>query len=138
MYLIYCVDDKGGLAFAGRRQSRDRAVRADLLAMAAGRPLWMSPASRRQFTEPEAAERIIADAAFLSKAAAGALCFVEDQPARPWLEKTEGFILYHWNRVYPADLSLDVQPLSEGFRLVETRDFPGYSHEKITKEVYVR
>lgn len=138
MYLIYCVDDRGGISFAGRRQSRDRMIRADMLAMAAGRALWMSPASRRQFIEPEAGAVICADEDFLARAGAGALCFVEDRPARPWLEKTEGFILYHWNRVYPADLYLDVQPPAEGFRLAETVEFPGYSHEKITKEVYIR
>lgn len=138
MYLIYCVDDKGGISFAGRRQSRDRVVRAEMLAMAAGKKLWMSPASRRQFTEPEAGVVVCVDEDFLARAAAGELCFVEDRSARPWLDRAEGFILYRWNRVYPADLYLDVQPLAEGFRLAETVEFPGYSHEKITKEVYVR
>ena len=55
MTLILCVDDRGGLSFNGRRQSQDRRVREDLLAMAAGGTLWMDGYSRRQFTEPEAA-----------------------------------------------------------------------------------
>ena len=33
MRLILCVDDQGGLAFHHRRQSQDRAVRADILQM---------------------------------------------------------------------------------------------------------
>ena len=57
MYLIYCVDEKGGLSFGGRRQSRDRTVRGDMLEMTAGKTLWMDETSRRQFTEPEG-ERI--------------------------------------------------------------------------------
>ena len=137
MYLIYCVDDKGGLSFGGRRQSRDRVVRADLLKMTAGKALWMSPASRRQFTEPEG-ERITVSEEFLSEAGKGDFCFVEDRPARPWLARTEGIILYQWNRVYPADRYLDVQPLKEGFHLEKTEEFPGYSHETITKEVYLK
>lgn len=36
MILAFCMDDQGGLAFNHRRQSRDRALVADLLA-AAGR-----------------------------------------------------------------------------------------------------
>ena len=31
MILVICVDDKGGMAFNGRRQSMDRLLRADLL-----------------------------------------------------------------------------------------------------------
>ena len=32
MILAFCIDDQGGLAFNHRRQSRDRALVADLLA----------------------------------------------------------------------------------------------------------
>ena len=137
MYLIYCVDEKGGLSFGGRRQSRDRTVRGDMLEMTAGKTLWMDEMSRRQFTEPEG-ERIQVDEDFLSRAGAGEFCFVEDRPALPWLDKVEGVVLYHWNRTYPADRYLDVPPLEHGFRLEKTEEFPGYSHEKITKEVYVK
>ena len=34
MILAFCIDDQGGLAFNHRRQSRDRALVADLLAAA--------------------------------------------------------------------------------------------------------
>ena len=34
MIWVVCVDDRGGTAFHGRRQSMDRLLRADLLAMA--------------------------------------------------------------------------------------------------------
>ena len=45
-------------------------------------------------------------------------------------------ILFHWNRVYPADLhsTLDLS----GWNLTETEEFAGNSHEKITQERYVR
>ena len=37
MTLAFCVDDRGGLSFNRRRQSRDRAVSADLLSQAGDR-----------------------------------------------------------------------------------------------------
>ena len=37
MILAFCMDDQGGLAFNHRRQSRDRALVADLLAAAGAR-----------------------------------------------------------------------------------------------------
>ena len=53
MIVIVCVDQRNGLAFNGRRQSRDRMVAADILKESAGRRLWMTPSSRRLFL-PEA------------------------------------------------------------------------------------
>ena len=53
MILIACVDGRNGMAFNRRRQSRDRAVRADLLAEIGERPLWVNAATARQFAPEE-------------------------------------------------------------------------------------
>ena len=135
MYLILCVDDNGGMRFNRRRQSRDRALRRDVLDTAAGGAVWMNEETRRQFTEEG---QIRVDGDFLAKAGPGEFCFVEEGAVRPWLDKTEGIILYRWNRVYPADEHLDFDPAAAGWKLTERREFPGSSHEKITKEVYVK
>ena len=68
-------------------------------------------------------------------------CFAESDPS---LAKTcflntgqvDSVILYKWNRVYPADqyFAMDLS----GWKLVETVEFPGSSHEKITEERYER
>ena len=50
-------------------------------------------------------------------------------------EQIEQFIIYRWNRVYPADVSVEI---GVEWKLTETEEFPGFSHEKITKEVYCR
>ena len=42
MIVIVCVDQRNGLGFNGRRQSRDRMVAADILKESAGRRLWMT------------------------------------------------------------------------------------------------
>lgn len=44
--------------------------------------------------------------------------------------------LFRWNRVYPADQYFDRSLLTCGWTLRETEEFPGFSHAKITKEVY--
>lgn len=136
MNIAVCIDDRGGMEFHQRRQSMDRAVRADLIGMLCGAKLWMSTRSFRQFEDE--AYPIAADEGFLAKARPGDFCFVEDRPLRPWLDRIERMILYCWNRTYPADRYLDIDPRTEGWRLEERKEFPGHSHQKITKEVYSR
>jgi hypothetical protein len=133
MHLILCIDDNGGMAFNHRRQSRDRVVLADLLAMTAGHTLWMNSQSAKLFADTAS---ISVDPQFLQRAGTGDWCFVEDQPITPVLDRIESLTLYHWNRVYPADLHLDLDPKALGWSLVQQTEFPGHSHEKITKECY--
>ena len=50
-------------------------------------------------------------------------------------KRIELFIIYRWNRVYPADVSVEI---GTEWKLTETEEIPGFSHEKITKEIYCR
>lgn len=54
MILAAAVDDRMGLAFNHRRQSRDGVLRRALIKEAAGAPIWMSAYSLRQFKDDEA------------------------------------------------------------------------------------
>ena len=135
MLVFLCLDQKNGMAFHQRRQSLDRAIRADLLTAAAGRPVWMTPYSARQFTEPEAVLRT-SDAPLQETEREG-LCFVEFPPLSAALDRIDTLVVYRWNRVYPTDQRFDLD-LNTSFRLVSSTDIPGHSHEKITKEVYLR
>ena len=137
MTAIVCVDEAWGMAFHGRRQSRDRAVCARILEDAAGRRLWMSRDTLRLFEAPYP-EYLTAAEDFLAQAGPGELCFVEEPPLLPWLDRLEGLVLYHWNRRYPADAWLDVRPGPPGWTLACREEFSGHSHERITKEVYTR
>ena len=136
MILAVCVDDEYGVRFNRRRQSRDRAISADVLWEAGEHTLWMAPESRMLF--PEEAEGICAAADFLERAGDQDLCFAETPPLRPWLDRVNKLVIYHWNRRYPADQRLDFDPRAEGFRLDSCSDFPGHSHASITKEVYIK
>jgi len=134
--LIACVDDRDGMAFHQRRQSRDRVVRQHILADAAGARLWMNARSARQFAQSEQGLLLVAED-YLDRAQAGDFCFVEDRSPAPWLDRLEEVRLYRWGRVYPADVWLGLD-LADGWALVSQEQFPGWSHDTITKEVYRR
>lgn len=132
MTVIVCLDERNGLLFNGRRQSRDRLVIEDILSTVPGGRLFAAPFSAPLFAGVE----LLVDNAFLSLAGAEDFCFVEDRPLMPHLDRIDVLIVYRWNRVYPADVYLDL-PLKT-WRLTETTEFKGHSHEKLTREVYLR
>lgn len=138
MILLACVDDNYGLAFNGRRQSRDRAVSADMLSLAGEKALWIEPGSEKLFEAAgdgrEKVLRIEPDC--LEQAGIGEYCFVESLAGggTAWRERVEKLALYKWNRKYPADTFLEWD--FEGWELEERREFAGYSHERITREIY--
>ena len=133
MTLIVCVDDAFGMAFGGRRQSRDRAVCQDILRLAAGAVVRMDSRSTKLF---EGLGGSVATTGDLWEAGKGEFCFAEFQPVETLAESAEKLILYRWNRRYPADLYFTV-PL-DAWRLADTAEFAGSSHETITREVYIR
>ena len=134
MKVIVCLDDKGGMLFNYRRQSRDRVLNADVVEMARGSRLCIDPYSKMLFEEGGA--EIVCDTDFLELAQTGDYCFVENRALLPYADKFEEIIIYRWNRRYPTDTFFDVDVDKLGFKCVSTTEFEGYSHEKITKEIF--
>lgn len=134
MTLILCVDSRGGLLFHGRRQSQDRLLRQDLLEERNGERLWVTPYTARQFQEQDALS-IAEDP--LSQLEGGDFCWIEDLPVQPYLERADRLLLYSWNRVYPTDCSIPLPP-GPPWSLLRQEEFPGFSHDLITKEWYTR
>lgn len=131
MKLIVCLDDRNGMCFNHRRQSKDRQVIADIVRRANGASIWMNGYSAPLFGDDAS---VHVSETFLTDAPADAWCFVEDQPLDAVKGRIESLIVYRWNRHYPADMRLDVR--LEEWSLVASEDFEGYSHEKITREEY--
>lgn len=153
MKIIVCVDNQNGMMFNRRRQSQDRVLRKRILELIGGKKLWMNAYSQKQFLQdlqengimPKGQEQsrqsgqlgqIQVDEAFLEKAGAGEYCFVEDKDVVPYESRIEEVILCHWNRDYPADMYFKMD--LSGWRLAETGEYAGSSHEKITEERYMR
>ena len=137
MVAIVCLDDKNGMCFNGRRQSRDVCLRSCVMDLAKGKRLWMSPYSAEQFAEAEGGQ-ICVSTSFLEEAGPGDYAFVEDRALAPFAEKLEKLVVFRWNRVYPGDQYLDLDLTKGPWRKTEERDFPGKSHERITMEVSTR
>lgn len=75
------------------------------------------------------------DELFLEKAGQGDYCFVENANILPFAHKIETLIVYRWNTVYPADVRFP-SVLLEGKTPTHTADFSGFSHPRITEEIY--
>ncbi|MBQ3517958.1 MAG: ribonuclease Z [Clostridia bacterium] len=133
MKLIFCIDDKNGLMFNGRRQSQDRVLRERILNLATNSRLWMSDYSSRQFTE---GGNITIDNDYANKAEKDDYCFIEDGGYN--FENCTEIVLYNWNRHYPSDIQFDFDLKANGYKRVSKTDFAGSSHKKITEEIYVR
>jgi carbamoylphosphate synthase large subunit len=66
------------------------------------------------------------------------VCFIENIDVKPYIDQISAVTVYNWNRVYPRELVFDINLEKEGFSLMSSREFKGYSHDKIRKEVYER
>lgn len=136
MIVIVAVDDRNGMMFNRRRQSQDRVLREHILDMTVGKKLWMNHYTEKQFADSDNFAQINVSDDFLNEAAPGEYCFVENEPLSPYSRWIEQLVIFRWNRAYPGDFYFDL-PLDE-WKLISTEEFPGPSHEKITKEVYER
>ena len=72
----------------------------------------------------------------LEAAKGDGVCFIEDKHLSEYKGEIDILVIYRWNRHYPCDFYFDLD-INE-YKLVESRDFEGSSHEKITKEIYKR
>ena len=92
MRLIFCLDDKGGMMFFGKRQSQDKSLRGWIVNYAQGAKLWMSPYSAKQFDgNPD----ISVDVGYMSKAEENDVCFIEDGDYSA--DKASEIVLCKWN-----------------------------------------
>lgn len=135
MKIIVCLDDYGGMLFNFRRQSRDRVLIEDVMSSIGDKKIHILEFSEILFSAYEDKYVVVDDFSNLSD---DCVCFVENVDVKPFLDKISEVTVYHWNRVYPRDFVFDINLEKEGFSLVSSCEFEGYSHENIKKEVYER
>ena len=129
------LDEREGMMIFGKRQSRDRVLVADFVSSAQDAPIFISPFSREIF-EPHKEVNIVEDP--FRDSCDGGVCFIENYHLSPYIDMIGTLIIYRWNELYPSDVRFDLDVEAAGFKLVESYDFEGSSHAKITKEVYRR
>ena len=125
MTVIATLDDRNGSSLCGKRLSKDREILGDIErefphvhASEYTAALFTSPGYAIPIPDPVPADAVL----FLE---------LEDIPA-----DADELIIYRWNRRYPSDREFD--PAANGWRLISSSDFAGYSHRKITKERYAK
>lgn len=137
MIVIVCLDDKGGMMFNHRRQSRDKSLCVRILRLTKHSILHMSHYSTRLFSDLNPPDLAVSDT-FLRDAGNGDFCFVEDAALAPVEKRIEKLIIFKWNRTYPADRYFDLKLYEGAWHLALSSDFAGCSHERITMEVFER
>lgn len=135
MIVMVCVDDNNGMMFNRRRQSQDRVLRQRMLELTGEKKLWMNAYSRGQFSVGDESRIAVLEDG-IQNIQQGEYCFLEDQDPVQYKDQIEELILFRWNRTYPADLHCTLE--LSNWKLKETEEFTGYSHEKITQERYGR
>ena len=136
MTVILCLSEGGGMLFNKRRQSRDRKVISDVVAMLEGRPLNITDFSKKYLSENGIDTRVWDDP--LKECGADDFVFVENLRLCPYAKKIKRLVIYKWNTVYPTDFRIDVEPEKLNMKLLSSIDFEGYSHDKITREIWER
>ena len=131
MILIICLDDKNGISFADRRQSRDKLQIERMLEKVGNAKLYISEYSAPLFGALP--QNVVISSSPLDDAVDGDYCFVEREEVME--TDFEEIIIYRWHRVYPSDIKFDMNLLNSKEK-VSSFEFKGNSHEKITEEIY--
>lgn len=129
MVVIVCLDQKNGMKFNHRRQSMDRTIISDIYDMLLDSPLAMSENSQSLFKSYEGVieieENPDLDTMFY---------FLESSAMDDLL--VDEIVVYRFDKVYPADEYFPID--LKKYVLMDVSEFAGYSHDKISKEVYSR
>lgn len=130
MTIYVCLDDRNGMLFNKRRQSRDAKVLEDIQASLPD-VLTIDPFSEKLIQEAGIpyvlAPEVLPEDAHV---------FLEARTPSELLPDADCLVIYRWNRHYPADVRFDADLTC--FTLQSTSEFAGKSHDTITKEVYTR
>lgn len=133
MNYVICLEDRDGMAFNHRRLSKDQALMDDLMYYLNGRKIYADEYSSALFEEY------------------GYRCETVENPVEAcgqdeyvFLELTDPadlplgdeYVIYRWNRTYPADTYCSLDLRQAGLQLISAIQFEGKSHPEIDREVW--
>ena len=122
MKMICCIDDNNGILFVNKRVSKDSKIIEDITKYTD--TIYGSKYSKKLFPNIEFKEY---------KDEKGICYFHEDLKLD--LNPSE-IILYKFNRKYPSTTKFNID--LESYKLKAITEFKGTSHDKITKEIYIK
>lgn len=137
MNIIVCLDDKNGMMFNKRRQSQDKILRSNIKELVKTNNLFMNEYSYKLYKDIDSGNIKVCEN-FLDECSKGDFCLIENKEVKNYLNNINEIVVYKWNRLYPSDFYFDINLNTSSWELINTEEFEGSSHEKITKETYRR
>jgi len=131
--VIVIVDDRMGTEYNRRPLSRDRKLIRDLLFLTGPAPLYADARLLSLFPENDRHSVRVSDDPF-ADAGPGEYVLAGGRPLSDIQDQIEELILYRWNRHYPSDKRLDLDP--DAWTLMQYASFAGSSHPRISREIY--
>lgn len=128
MTIILCMDDKNGISFNNRRQSRDKILIEDVMK---NNNVYILNHSFALFSE-YSVKKVNNE----NELPHDAVYFHEITDPTRIMDKFDTVIIYRWNRYYPSDIQFDLK--TDLYKKIFEEDFIGSSHDKITKEIWIR
>ena len=128
MTIILCLDDKNGLSFNNRRQSRDKILIENVIK---NDNIYIRDYSKNLFSKYEV--NVIDN---ISELPADAVYFHEITNPEDIIDQFDIIIIYRWNRHYPSNVQFNFK--MDLYKKILEEDFIGSSHDKITKEIWIR
>lgn len=132
MHLILCLDSRDGMAFNGRRLSRDKIQREKMLGTVGDEKLILRPSSAALFENLPPNVQVTES----KEIPDGTYFFAERGEELPSPSAVERLVIYRWGRNYPADEYAPVSDYIQGKKLLVKSEFAGSSHPEMTEEVY--
>ena len=121
------------MLFNNRRLSRDKVIYDYILNMVKDNKLYCNEYSSSLF---DSKENIIISNDFLDKATKEDYVFIENNKIPNQISE---LIVFRWNRLYPADTFFDENIISlNNLKKISSKNFKGFSHNKITVDIFRR
>jgi hypothetical protein len=126
MKVFICLDEKNGMMFNKRRQSKDSIVIKKVRKIVDKEVLYVSEYTQSLFPEGKVCEDF---------SVINGYAFIEN-PNDIFPDMIDTLYIFKWNRHYPSDKKFTMDLL--GYIKSDEVEFGGSSHEKITLETYKR
>lgn len=137
MNLIVCLEDNNGMMFNKRRLSQDVVIREDIYNNLDGKSLIMNSYSFKMFQKDNSEQNIVVSED-LPVDDNENFQFIEDKQLSEYEDIIDKITIYYWNRRYPSDLKFDIDFSNDKWQVISEEEFPGKSHEKITKKIILK
>lgn len=136
MKIIICLDDKNGMLYNKRRQSKDQTIIQDMIETFPF--LIMNSYSYKLFKDYDYSITIQINDDLPKIDNDKDFQFIEQNSLSLYENRISEIVVYYWNRKYPADLRCSIDFTSDRWQCIEEKEWVGSSHEKITRKRYIQ